>query len=150
MFVIGQKYQTTVTAQASQTIFDRSLLIGLTARKPNQQLAQLNNRQTREDSIYDIASNYYQVFISRQQIALLRDNRQRTQQVLNILKLQRDNGVIQPVDYTRTEVNYNSTPSQLALAENELVYLNKSGWLDGHPNLFNFGETAFREEWATK
>ncbi|MCK8492543.1 TolC family protein [Spirosoma sp. RP8] len=120
VLIIGQKYQLNVTGQASQTIYDRALLLGIKANKPNQQLAQLNTRQTREDIIYNIASNYYQVFISQQQIALLRDNLERTQQVLNILKLQRDNGVIQPVDYTRTEVNYNSTQSQLTLAENDL------------------------------
>ncbi|GAB3643687.1 TolC family protein [Spirosoma arcticum] len=120
VFIIGQKYQTNLTAQASQPIFDKSLLIGLKANKPNQQLATLNTRQTQEDVIYNIASNYYQVFVAQQQIALLRDNLQRTQQVLNILKLQRDNGVIQPVDYTRTEVSYNSTQSQLTLAENGL------------------------------
>ncbi|UHG92013.1 TolC family protein [Spirosoma oryzicola] len=120
VLIIGQKYQLNVTGQASQTIYDRALLLGIKANKPNQQLAQLNTRQTREDIIYNIASNYYQVFISQQQIDLLRDNLERTQQVLNILKLQRDNGVIQPVDYTRTEVNYNSTQSQLTLAENDL------------------------------
>ncbi|GAB3987257.1 TolC family protein [Spirosoma daeguense] len=119
VLIIGQKYQLNLAAQASQTIYDRSLLLGLKAAKPNQQLAELNTRQTREDIIYNIASNYYQVFISQQQISLLRDNLQRTQQVLNILKLQRDNGVIQPVDYTRTEVSYNSTQSQLTLAEND-------------------------------
>ena len=120
VFIIGQKYQTNLTAQASQPIFDKSLLLGIKANKPNQQLAALNTRQTQEDVIYNIASNYYQVFVAQQQIALLRDNLQRTQQVLNILKLQRDNGVIQPVDYTRTEVSFNSTQSQLTLAENDL------------------------------
>lgn len=117
----GQKYQNNVSAQLSQPIYDRALLLGLQARKPNQQLAELNTRQTREDIIYNITSNYYQVFISQQQIALLKDNLERTQQVLNILKLQRDNGVIQPVDYTNTEVSYNNTRSQLSLAENDVT-----------------------------
>jgi len=116
----GQKYQTNLVAQANQPIYDRSLLIGIKANKPNQQLAELNTRQTREDIIYNIASNYYQVFIAQQQIRLLRDNLERTQQVLNILKLQRDNGVIQPIDYTNTEVSFNNTRSQLSLAENDL------------------------------
>ncbi|WP_019988075.1 TolC family protein [Rudanella lutea] len=116
----GQKYQTNLVAQASQAIYDKSLLLGLKAAKPNQQLADINSRQTREEIIYNIASNYYQVFVVQQQIKLLKDNLERTQQVLNILKLQRDNGVIQPIDYTNTEVNYNNTRSQLALAENDL------------------------------
>ncbi|RYC71326.1 TolC family protein [Spirosoma sordidisoli] len=134
VFIIGQKYQTNLTAQASQTLFDRSLLLGIKANKPNQQLAALNTRQTQEDVIYNITSNYYQVFVAQQQIALLRDNLERTQQVLNILKLQRDNGVIQPVDYTRTEVSYNSTQSQLTLAENDLnLALNRLKYQMGMP-----------------
>ncbi|KAA6432732.1 TolC family protein [Dyadobacter flavalbus] len=116
----GQKYQTNVSATATQVIYDKALLLGIKANKPNQQLAELNSRQTKEDIIYNITSNYYQVFVAKQQIGLLRDNLERTQQVLDVLKLQRDNGVIQPVDYTNTEVTYNNTRSQLSVAENDL------------------------------
>ncbi len=120
ILVIGSKFQNNVVAQASQTIFDQTLLLGIKANKPNQQLAELNTRQTREDIVYNIASNYYQVYVAQQQIGLLKDNMKRTQQVLDVLKLQRDNGVIQPIDYTNTEVTYNNTRSQLSLAENDL------------------------------
>ncbi|MDR6195683.1 TolC family protein [Siphonobacter sp. SORGH_AS_0500] len=116
----GQKYQNTVSAQATQTIYDKTLILGIKANEPNQKLAELNTRQTQEDVIYNITKNYYQVFVSQQQIALLKDNMTRTEQVLGVLKLQRDNGVIQPVDYTNTEVSYNNTRSQLVLAENSL------------------------------
>ncbi|RAK02875.1 outer membrane protein TolC [Larkinella arboricola] len=130
----GQKYQNNVSAQLNQPIYDKGLLLGLKANKPNQQLAELNTRQTREDVIYNITSNYYQVFISQQQIALLKDNLERTQQVLDILKLQRDNGVIQPVDYTNTEVSYNNTRSQLSLAENDVnLALNRLKYQMGLP-----------------
>ena len=118
---LGSKYQTNVSAQLTQTIYDKSLLIGIKANESNQKLADLNIRQTREEIIYNIATNYYQVFIVQPQIALLKDNLNRTQQVLNILKLQRDNGVIQPIDYTNTEVTYNNTRSQLSLSENNLA-----------------------------
>lgn len=130
----GSKYQTTASAQADQVIYDKSLLVGIKANKPNQQRAELNELQTKEDVIYNIASNYYQVFVVQQQIALLRDNLNRTQQVLNILKLQRDNGVIQQVDYDRTEVNINNTRSQLTLAENNLnLALNRLKFQMGMP-----------------
>lgn len=118
---LGSKYQTNVSGQLTQTIYDKSLLVGIKANEANQKLADLNIRQTREEIIYNIATNYYQVFIVQQQIALLKDNLNRTQQVLNILKLQRDNGVIQPIDYTNTEVTYNNTRSQLSLSENNLA-----------------------------
>ncbi|AEI50428.1 TolC family protein [Runella slithyformis] len=117
---LGSKYQTNLSGQLTQTIYDKSLLIGIKANEANQKLADLNVRQTREEIIYNIADNYYQVFIAQQQVALLKDNLERTQQVLNILKLQRDNGVIQPIDYTNTEVSFNNTRSQLALSQNTL------------------------------
>ena len=118
---LGSKYQTNISASAEQVIYDKSLLIGIKAAKPNEKRAELNTRQTREEVIYNITSNYYQVLVVQQQIGLLQDNLNKTQQVLNILKLQRDNGVIQPVDYDRTEVGLNNTRSQLALAENNLA-----------------------------
>ncbi len=131
---LGSKYQTNLSAQLTQTIYDKSLLIGIKANEANQKLADLSVRQTREEIIYNIASNYYQVFIVQQQIALLKDNLERTQQVLNILKLQRDNGVIQPIDYTNTEVSFNNTRSQLSLSENNLVLaLNRLKYQMGLP-----------------
>ena len=134
VLVIGSKFQNNVIAQASQTIFDQSLLLGIKANKPNQQLAELNTRQTREDIVYNIASNYYQVYVAQQQISLLNDNLKRTQQVLDVLKLQRDNGVIQPIDYTNTEVTYNNTRSQLSLAENDLnIAINRLKYQMGMP-----------------
>ncbi|GAB3169494.1 TolC family protein [Telluribacter humicola] len=117
----GSKYQTTGVAAAEQVIYDKSLLIGIKASKPNQVRAELNTKQTREDVIYEISNSYYQVFVAQEQIALLKDNLERTQQVLNVLKLQRDNGVIQPIEYDRTLVSYNSIQSQLIQAENSLV-----------------------------
>ena len=53
----GQKYQNNAAVQVNQTIFDQSLLLGIRANKPNQQLAQLNTRQTREDVVYNISTN---------------------------------------------------------------------------------------------
>lgn len=121
ILTFGQPYQTNAVAQASQKIFDQSLLLGIKADKPNRHLADLNTRQTREDVVYNIATNYYRVMVARQQIGLLEDNLKRTQQVLDVLKLQRDQGVIVPVDYNNTEVNYNNTRSQLSLAENDVT-----------------------------
>jgi outer membrane protein TolC len=120
VLIIGQKFQNNLVAQATQPIYDQSLLIGLKANKPNQRLAALNERQIREEIVYNISSNYYQVYVAQQQIDLLQDNLKRTQQVLDVLKLQRDNGVIQPIDYTNTEVSFNNTKSQLTLAQNDL------------------------------
>ncbi len=118
---LGTKYSTNVSAQADQVIFDQSLLVGLKANKPNIENAELNSRKTKETIIYNVANAYYQVFVTSAQIDLLKDNLDKTQQILGTLQLQLDNGVIKKVDFDRTQVSLNNIKSQLTLAESNLI-----------------------------
>jgi outer membrane protein len=118
---LGTKYTTNVSAQAEQVIFDQALLVGLKANKPNIENAELNSRKTKETIIYNVANAYYQVFVTTAQIDLLKDNLDKTQQILSTLKLQLDNGVIKKVDFDRTQVSLNNIKSQLTLAESNLI-----------------------------
>ncbi|KAA0990856.1 TolC family protein [Dyadobacter aurulentus] len=118
---LGTKYSTNVAAQADQVIFDQQLLVGLKANKPNIENAELNSHKTKENIIYNVANGYYQVFVTQAQIDLLKDNLDKTQQILGTLQLQLDNGVIKKVDYDRTQVSLNNIKSQLTLAESNLV-----------------------------
>lgn len=118
---LGTKYSTNVSAQADQVIFDQALLVGLKANKPNIENAELNSRKTKETIIYNVANAYYQVFVTTAQIDLLKDNLDKTQQILGTLQLQLDNGVIKKVDFDRTQVSLNNIKSQLTLAESNLI-----------------------------
>jgi outer membrane protein TolC len=118
---LGTKYSTNVSAQADQVIFDQALLVGIKANKPNIQNAELNSRATKEDIIYNVSNAYYQVFVTQAQIDLLKDNLEKTQQILGTLQLQLDNGVIKKVDFDRTQVSLNNIKSQLTLAESNLI-----------------------------
>lgn len=118
---LGTKYSTNVSAQADQVVFDQSLLTGIKANKPNQENAALNTRKTNESIIYNVANQYYQVFVTAQQIALLKDNLDKTSKILGTLQVQLDNGVIKRMDYDRTKVSLNNIKSQLTLAESNLI-----------------------------
>ncbi|MCF2489845.1 TolC family protein [Dyadobacter sp. CY347] len=118
---LGTKYSTNVSAQADQVIFDQALLVGIKANKPNLENAALNARRTEETIIFNVTDAYYQVFVTQAQIDLLRDNLEKTQQILGTLQLQLDNGVIKKVDFDRTQVSLNNIKSQLTLAESNLV-----------------------------
>ena len=119
---LGSKYASVVSAQADQVVFDQALLTGLKANKPNLANAELSSQKTKENIIYNVANNYYQVFVITQQIELLKDNLDKTRQILGTLQLQLDNGVIKKVDYDRTKVSLNNIQSQLTLAESNLTY----------------------------
>lgn len=118
---LGTKYMSNVSGQVDQVLFDQSLLVGIRANKPNQENAVLNSRKTKENIIYNVANAYYQVFVTQAQIDLLKDNQEKTQQILATLQLQLDNGVIKKVDFDRTQVSLNNIKSQLTLAESNLI-----------------------------
>ncbi|MCF0038643.1 TolC family protein [Dyadobacter fanqingshengii] len=118
---LGTKYSTNVSAQADQVIFDQALLVGIKANKPNLQNAALNAQKTKETIIFNVTDAYYQVFVTSAQIDLLKDNLEKTQQILGTLQLQLDNGVIKKVDFDRTQVSLNNIKSQLTLAESNLI-----------------------------
>lgn len=119
---LGSKYASVVSAQADQVVFDQALLTGLKANKPNLANAELSSQKTKENIIYNVANSYYQVFVTTQQIGLLKDNLEKTKQILGTLQLQLDNGVIKKVDYDRTKVSLNNIQSELTLAESNLTY----------------------------
>ncbi|WP_310589447.1 TolC family protein [Dyadobacter linearis] len=118
---LGTKYSTNVSAQADQVIFDQALLVGIKANKPNLANAELNSQKTKENIIFNVTDAYYQVFVTQAQIDLLKDNLEKTQQILGTLQLQLDNGVIKKVDFDRTQVSLNNIKSQLTLAESNLI-----------------------------
>ncbi len=118
---LGTKYSSNISAQADQVIFDQALLTGLKANKPNIANAALNAQKVKENIIYNVSNSYYQVFVTTQQIALLKDNLDKTQRILGTLQLQLENGVIKKVDYDRTKVSLNNIKSQLTLAESNLT-----------------------------
>ncbi|MCE7067341.1 TolC family protein [Dyadobacter sp. CY326] len=118
---LGTKYSTNVSAQADQVVYDQALLVGIKANKPNLENAALNAHKTKETIIFNVTDAYYQVFVTSAQIDLLRDNLDKTQQILGTLQLQLDNGVIKKVDFDRTQVSLNNIKSQLTLAESNLI-----------------------------
>ncbi|HXH19900.1 MAG TPA: TolC family protein [Chitinophagales bacterium] len=113
----GTKFATTASVQFDQTLFDKVLLNSFRGLKPNRTVAQLTFRQNQEALIYNIAQAYIQVYVIRQQIALLRENVRKYEKLLEIVSLQVEKGVAKKVDRDRIVVALNNTKSQLSVAE---------------------------------
>ncbi|WP_170982860.1 TolC family protein [Dyadobacter frigoris] len=115
-----KRFNSNAFAQVDQTIFDKSLLTGLKANKIALKEAQLTGEQNEETLIYNISNAYYQIFVYRQQLALLKTNLGTYQQQLTISKLQLEKGVAMESDVNKIQVNYNNTNSQVLSAESDL------------------------------
>jgi len=123
---IGNKHVNGVVVQLDQKIYDQAAIISLTAMKSNTELAKMRILKNNEDLIYQTASAYYQVLILNEQEKLLKENEKQYNDLLKILKLQYEKGVIKKMDYDRTRVSLNNITAQITLVQtNRKLALNK-------------------------
>ncbi len=115
---MGSRYSSTLVGQLDQPVYNQSLLLGIRANEPNMQLAQLGKVQTNEQLIYNIASSYYQVLVIQKHLQLLQSNKSRTEKLLEVMKLQAQQGVAKKINAKQVEVNLNNINSQISNAEN--------------------------------
>lgn len=123
---MGQKHVNGVNVQLDQKIYDQSALIALKGMGANSELARIKVLKNNEDLIYQTATAYYQVLILNEQEKLLKENEKQYTDLLKILKLQFEKGVIKKIDYDRTRVGLNNITSQITLVQtNRKLALNK-------------------------
>lgn len=116
-----QKYNTNGTAQLDQTIYDQSVLNGLKANKYNGQQADLNIKQSQETIIYNISNAYFQIYVYREQLSLLKGNLATYQKQIDISSLRVKKGVALQKDLDKVTVDFNNAVSQIRIAESNLT-----------------------------
>jgi len=112
---LTQKYNSVGTAEVDQTIYDQSLLTGLKANKYSKQQADLNIQQNQETIIYNICTAYYQIYVYREQLSLLKINMDTYDRQIKLSALQVRKGVTLQSDMDKVSVNYNNTLSQVSV-----------------------------------
>ncbi|WP_183561536.1 TolC family protein [Mucilaginibacter sp. SP1R1] len=146
-----QKYNTNGVVQLDQTIYDQSLLNGLKANKYNKQQADLNVKKNEETIIYDISNAYYQIYVYREQLRLLKANLETYRRQMEISQLQVQKGITLQKDLDKVTVNYNNAISQIRIAESSLTLSeNQLKYNMGYP--INSGlpiDTASRKDLTT-
>lgn len=109
----GTKYNVTGGIDASQVIYDQSIITGIRASKASQNLAQLNSQKTQEDLIYDIASAYYNAQITAIQKKIIESNLEKISGLVSITRVQFDNGFAKKTDLDRLLVNETNIKTDL-------------------------------------
>ena len=126
----GQKWSSAAGITLNQAIYDQSVFIGLKAAKTTREFYQINAQLTEEQVIEKVANAYYQVYVTRQNLAVLDNNLKNTNKVKDIIKGQFDNGLAKKIDLDRTSVRVSNINTQrqqtlnaIALQENSLKFL---------------------------
>lgn len=130
LIAFGQKWNTNAGISLSQNLFDKSVLTGLSAAKATQEFYRLNSQLTEEQIIEQVATNYYQVLVQRQQMGVLDSTIKNATRVQSVLQGQYENGLAKKIDVDRISVNISNLKSQrqqlvnnVALLENQLKFL---------------------------
>jgi outer membrane protein TolC len=102
---LGQKWNSTAGLSLTQKIFDQSVFTGLKAAKSTREFYQVNAQLTEQQVIERVATNYYQVYVQRENLKTLNETYANTEKTRNIIKGQFDAGLARKIDLDRMNVN---------------------------------------------
>lgn len=128
-FPMGRTWNANAGVQLSQQLFNQTVFTGLKAAKTSESYYNLNSQLTDEQIIEQVANNYYQVLVNRQQLNVIDTNIKNVKVVEKIISNQYKNGLAKKIDVDRISVNLTNlqnkrdqTQNAVTQLENQLKY----------------------------
>jgi outer membrane protein len=122
-FKLGRKWNDNAGLQVSQQLFNQSVFTGLKAAKTSESFYNLSANLSEEQIIEQVANNYYQVLVSRQQLNVIDTNIKNVKVVEKIITNQYSNGLAKKIDVDRIKVNLTNLQTQREQTINAVVQL---------------------------
>ena len=122
-FKMGQAWNSVAGVQLSQQLFNQQVFTGLQAAKSSEAYYRLNAQLTQEQVIEQVANNYYQVLVNRQQLSVIDTNIKNVKVVERIIANQYQNGLAKKIDVDRINVNLTNLNTQRAEVANAITML---------------------------
>jgi outer membrane protein len=110
---IGTKYDWSSGFKATQLLYSQSYLTSLKLARRMESMSELTRQQKMEELVYQVSQVYYLCQATNRQIAQLNITMQNTDRLLEISRLQSENGIIRKVDYSRVGVNKSNLQTQI-------------------------------------
>ena len=127
---MGTKWQTNATVSLTQQIFNQQVFTGLKAAKSTKDFYAINQQLTQEQIIEKVATTYYQVYQTKQQLATIETNLNSTSKTREVIDGLFKNGLAKKIDLDRTSVAVNNLKASrqqvmnaLQLQENALKFM---------------------------
>ncbi|ADY53003.1 outer membrane efflux protein [Pseudopedobacter saltans DSM 12145] len=120
---MGQAWNSVAGVQLSQQLFNQQVFTGLQAAKSSEAYYRLNAQLTEEQVIEQVANNYYQVLVNRQQLNVIDTNIKNVKIVEKIIANQYQNGLAKKIDVDRINVNLTNLNTQRAEMANAITML---------------------------
>ena len=110
---VGTKYDWISGFKASLTLYNLSYFTSIKVDKHMQTISELSVQQKKEELVYQVSQVYFLCKTTSNQITQLEKNMQNTDHLLDILKLQTENGVAREIDYLKVQVNKNNLQTEI-------------------------------------
>ncbi|MFD2572647.1 TolC family protein [Spirosoma soli] len=134
VLAFGLPYNLSTSVQATQQLYNPSLMIALRTAKVSRDLSALQTQKAKEDIAYDVSATYYNLQTTAQQIAFLRTNLASTERLIRITDLRRQNQLAQGIDVDRLQLSKTSSQTQIeSLLATYNQLLNNLKYLTGTP-----------------
>src|SRR5690606_22839331 len=108
----GQTWNAMSQVQLNQQIFNQQVFTGLKAAKTSEEYYKLAALLAEENLIQQVATNYYQVIITRQQLNVIDANLERTGKLEQMVSSQYELGLAKKIDLDRIRVNRSNLVAQ--------------------------------------
>ncbi len=134
VLAFGLPYNLSTSVQATQALYNQSLLIATKVAKTSRDLSALQTQKTKEDVAYNVSATYYNLQTTAQQIAFLEKNLAATERLIQITDLLRQNKLAQGIDVDRLQLSKTSSQTQIeSLQATYNQLLNTLKFLTGTP-----------------
>src|SRR5690606_578889 len=108
----GTTWSSLAQVQLNQQLFNQQVFTGLKAARSSQEYYRLAAQLAEENIIQQVATNYYQVIITREQLAIIDANIERIEQLEKIVSSQFELGLARKIDLDRVRVNRSNLIAQ--------------------------------------
>jgi outer membrane protein TolC len=110
---IGTKFDWSSGFKATQVLYSQSYFTSLKLAQKMLTMGDLNLQQKKEEVIYQVSQVYFLCQTTGKQIGQLKITMQHMDRMIEIAKLQNENGVIRKIDYSRVLVNKSNLQTQI-------------------------------------
>lgn len=110
---MGPDYSWSGGLNLTQLLYSQSYFTSLKLARRMETLGELNLQQKKEEIIFQVSQLYYLCQTTNEQIMQLEATLEKMERLLDIVRLQNEQGIIRKVDYSRISVNKNNLQTQV-------------------------------------
>lgn len=119
----GQNWSAMTQVTLSQQLFNQQVFSGLKAARGSTQYYELAAQLSEENVLQQVATNYYQLVVTREKMGVLDANIDRVTELEKILSSQVENGLVKKIDLDRVRVNKTNLEAQKMEIENAVIQM---------------------------